>query len=587
MKKQIDRIEKLLEKLQYATNLTSLNTALDSRELNRPPESDSEAFILDEVNAMIGKSHQKLIYLDSGAGRTVVNNLTLLDNPTPVLKHINTFLNPVKVTHQGTLVFKGVKLYPVYYVPDGPFNLLSVSQLVDHGTKLVSKSNMFLIKLPMTSNSVYSLPTFNLDWHLVISHPSDSYIRFFLKERKIKGKFTLSADFPVCQQAKIKKRPHSQTLPCADEPFSKFHMDTLQINPPACKGHKYVLVLIDDYSRFNRIYLMTEKGQAEGHINHGISLERGLPESPQTNGVAERFNQTILSKIRCLLGQSNIPVSYWDEAASHASLLLNLLPHKHLMMKTPAGVLDSKHCLIEPEVNLDRLIPFGVRVTTRIPNPASKIEPRGEILRALTFKKYSDGMQLLNLETGKIKVSRDYAVTANNPTLSMNQPESLLPSDSSLRIKLRLPGSKITDSPAQSPVDQPSNSEFQPPIPSPCQNVRRPELSKNYEYVLYYKEAPRNISSSINEENILTGKRNVIDRNSLLLADAVPYSKAVTDPIEAPEWKKAMDVEYQSLTSHGTGELVPYPPKPTKVIGGMWRLSPKRNEHGEVYQYKA
>ncbi|MBW0508322.1 hypothetical protein O181_048037 [Austropuccinia psidii MF-1] len=57
-KKRIDRIKQLLEKLQSATNLTSLNAALDSRELNRPPESDSEAFIFDEVNAMIGKSHQ-------------------------------------------------------------------------------------------------------------------------------------------------------------------------------------------------------------------------------------------------------------------------------------------------------------------------------------------------------------------------------------------------------------------------------------------------------------------------------------------------------------------------------------------------
>ncbi|MBW0571691.1 hypothetical protein O181_111406 [Austropuccinia psidii MF-1] len=262
--KQIDRIEQLLEKLQSA-NLTSLNAASDSRELNHPPESDSEAFIFDEVNAMIGKSHQRLIYLNSGAGRTVVNDLTLLDNPTPVLKHINTFLNPVKVTHQGTLVFKGVKLYPVYYAPDGPVNLLSVPQLVDHGMKLVSKSNMFLTKyenqivdtfhqqgnlfasrLPMTSNWVYSLPTFNLDWHLVLGHPSDSYITFLLKEHKIKGKFTLSSDCPVCQQAKIKNRPHSQTLPCADAPFSKIHMDTLQIKPPTRKGHKYVLVLIDD-----------------------------------------------------------------------------------------------------------------------------------------------------------------------------------------------------------------------------------------------------------------------------------------------------------------------------------------------------
>ncbi|MBW0531393.1 hypothetical protein O181_071108 [Austropuccinia psidii MF-1] len=605
-KKRIDRIEQLLEKLQSATTLNSLNAASDSKELNHPPESDSEAFIFEEVNAIIGKNHQRLIYLDSGAGRTVVNYLTQLENPTPVLKHINTFSNPVKVTHQGTLVFKGVKLYPVYYVPDGPVNFLSVSQIVDHGMKLVSKSNMFLIKydnqiidtfhqqgnlfasrLTMTSNSVYSLPTSNLDWHLVLGHPSDSYIRFLLKKRKIKGKFTLSSDCPVCQQAKIKNHPHSQTLPCANAPFYKIHMDTLQINPPTRKGDKYVLVLIDDYSHFNRIYLISEKGQVVGHINHGISLERGPPESPQTNGVAERFNQTILSKIRCLLGQSNIPVSYWDEAANHASLLLNLLSHKHLMMKTPAGVLACKHFLIEPEVSLDRLIPFGMKVTTRIPNPASEIEPRGEILRALTFEKYSDGMRLLNLETGKIKVSHDYVVTANNPTLSMNQPESLLPSGPSLKIKLQLPGSKITDSPSQSPVDQTSNSECQPPIPSPRQNVRRSESSKNYEYVPYYKEAPRKISSSISEENTLTGKRNIVDRNSLLLADVVPYSKAVTDPIEAPEWKKAMDAEYQSLTSHGTGELVPYPPKPTKVIGGMWRLSQKRNEHGEVYRYKA
>ncbi|MBW0539745.1 hypothetical protein O181_079460 [Austropuccinia psidii MF-1] len=91
---------------------------------------------------MIGKNHQQLIYLDSGAGRTVVNGLTLLDTPTPVLKHINTFSNPVKVTHQGTLVFKSVKLYPFYYGPDGPVNLLFVSQLVAHGMKLVPKSNM-------------------------------------------------------------------------------------------------------------------------------------------------------------------------------------------------------------------------------------------------------------------------------------------------------------------------------------------------------------------------------------------------------------------------------------------------------------
>ncbi|MBW0588087.1 hypothetical protein O181_127802 [Austropuccinia psidii MF-1] len=151
--------------------------------------------------------------------------------------------------------------------------------------------------------------------------------------------------------------------------------------------------------------------------------------------------------MRCLLGQSNIPISYWDEAAAHASLLLNLLPHKNLMMKTPASVLNKTNCSIEPEVDLKRLVPFGMKVTAKISNPSSKIEPQGEILRALTFEKYSDGLRLLNLETSKIRVSRDYTLTAHNPTPSMNQPASVLPNASFLNIKLRIPSSKPEEQP--------------------------------------------------------------------------------------------------------------------------------------------
>ncbi|MBW0491221.1 hypothetical protein O181_030936 [Austropuccinia psidii MF-1] len=341
-----------------------LNATSESRELNQPSGSDS-----NEVNALIGKNHQELIYLDSGAGRTVVNNLKSLEDPALVTKHINTFSNPVKVTHQGTLLFKGIKLYPVYYVPNGPVNLLSISQLCDHGMKLISKNNLFLIKynnqivntfhrqgnlfvsrLSSPVNSIYALPTACQYWRLTLVHPSDSYIKVLLKDYQINGSFTHSSDCPVCHQANIKNCPHSQVLPRTDAPFSKTHMDTLQINLQSRKGHKYVLVLIEDYSRFNRIYPLTEKSQAAEYIKsylmeiknkldttpafihtdhggefssqslvnfltgQGISLERGPPELPQTNGVAERFNQKLLSKMRCLLGQSDIPISYWDEA---------------------------------------------------------------------------------------------------------------------------------------------------------------------------------------------------------------------------------------------------------------------------------
>ncbi|MBW0592084.1 hypothetical protein O181_131799 [Austropuccinia psidii MF-1] len=85
---------------------------------------------------------------------------------------------------------------------------------------------------------------------------------------------------------------------------------------------------------------------------------------------------------------------------------------------------------------------------------------------------------------------------------------------------------------------------------------------------LTIKKHQKKISSSISKDNIGTGKRKVCDRDSILLSDVVPYSKALIDLIETPEWKKAIDTEYHSLTSHGTGDLVPYPTKPKKVVGG-------------------
>ncbi|MBW0478673.1 hypothetical protein O181_018388 [Austropuccinia psidii MF-1] len=115
-------------------------------------------------------------------------------------------------------------------------------------------------------------------------------------------------------------------------------------------------------------------------------------------------------------------------------------------------------------------------------------------------------------------------------------------------------------------------------LPDPVSTTPLTNKSKNYDYVPYYKEAPKNITSSISQDNIIVGKRNICHPDQLLLTDAVLYLKAIIDPIEGIKWKKAMDTKYELFMSHNTGELVPYPEKPTKVIGGMWRLTCKRNE---------
>ncbi|MBW0468569.1 hypothetical protein O181_008284 [Austropuccinia psidii MF-1] len=308
----------------------------------------------------------------------------------------------------------------------------------------------------------------------------------------------------------------------------------------------------DTNKRIEIIEQLLERLQAANNISSVNAMSESKEPTRPTTSDSEAFildekevlrsppRLTALLNIlikHSFLGQSNIPIAYWGEAASHSSLLLNMLPHKHLNMKSPTMVLKKKHSLIELEIDFARLVPFGIRVTTKILNPTSR--------------------------RGKVRVSQDYQPAVGGVVPSMHQPSSVIPTSHSLEIKLQIPASH------------------------PVSTTPLTKKSKKYDYLPYYKEAPKTITSSISQDDIMVGKRNICHPDQLLLTDAVPYSQAIIDPIEGIEWKKAMDTKYELLMSHNTGELVPYPEKPTKVIGGMWRLTCKRNEYGEVYRHKA
>ncbi|MBW0585954.1 hypothetical protein O181_125669, partial [Austropuccinia psidii MF-1] len=148
-----------------------------------------------------------------------------------------------------------------YYAPNGPVNLLSVSKLLDNGIKPVLKNNNFLLKKASFQAFV---ATDNKDWHTLLGHPSDSYLNQLLKEGKISGKLLSSKKCEICQQTKIQQRPHNNNLPKSPSPFHRLHVNTLEITPITHQGYCYVLVIVDDFSRFNRICLLKKKGEAEG-----------------------------------------------------------------------------------------------------------------------------------------------------------------------------------------------------------------------------------------------------------------------------------------------------------------------------------
>ena len=58
----------------------------------------------------------------------------------------------------------------------------------------------------------------------------------------------------------------------------------------------------------------------------GIIIETTAPYSPSQNGVAERFNQTLLELAHAMLFEKNLPIFLWDEAVAHAAYLYNQAP---------------------------------------------------------------------------------------------------------------------------------------------------------------------------------------------------------------------------------------------------------------------
>ncbi|MBW0465583.1 hypothetical protein O181_005298 [Austropuccinia psidii MF-1] len=122
-----------------------------------------------------------------------------------VKSHGNNF----QITHHGTLNFFGFNIFPVSYAPQGPLNLISVSQLIDHGLRPIYKNDVFLIKCgnsivatfqrdgnlystPSPTNVAwYSSPRAIQDWHSLYGHPSDEYLRHILKQNKVNQSFYL------------------------------------------------------------------------------------------------------------------------------------------------------------------------------------------------------------------------------------------------------------------------------------------------------------------------------------------------------------------------------------------------------------
>ena len=126
----------------------------------------------------------------------------------------------------------------------------------------------------------------------------------------------------------------------------------------------YFITFINDYSRYDHIYLISHESKAlsyfktfmnlvENQLNRrikalrtdhsheylsedfktlcnekGIDHQLSIPRTPQQNGVAERRNMTLIDMVRSMMVQANLRISYWGDVLLTATYVLNYVPSK-------------------------------------------------------------------------------------------------------------------------------------------------------------------------------------------------------------------------------------------------------------------
>ncbi|GJW18630.1 retrovirus-related pol polyprotein from transposon TNT 1-94 [Tanacetum coccineum] len=236
----------------------------------------------------------------------------------------------------------------VYYVEGLGHNLFSVSQFCDsdlevafrkhscyvqdtNGVELIKGSrgsNLYTISIDdMLKSSpicLLSKASKNKSWFGTINDLARKDLVRGLPRLKFEKDHLCSA----CQLGKSKKHTHKPKTENTNlEVLNTFHMDLCgPMRVQTINGKKYILVIVDDYSRNIHTDNGTEfvnKDMTDYYERVGIFHQKTVLRTPQQNGVVERQNRTLVEAARTILIFSKAPMFLWAKAVAIACYTQN------------------------------------------------------------------------------------------------------------------------------------------------------------------------------------------------------------------------------------------------------------------------
>ncbi|GJX42915.1 retrovirus-related pol polyprotein from transposon TNT 1-94 [Tanacetum coccineum] len=330
-----------------------------------------------------------LFTVDSGYSKHMTGDLKLLIN------FVEQFLGTVKfgndqlapILGYGDLVQGNITIKRVYYVEGLNHNLFSVGQLCDADLEVAfRKSTCYICDLKgndlltgsrgsdLYSNTLQDTFTPNLIclmakatpsqawlWHRRLSHLNFDTINLILKYDIVTGlpklKFFKDHLCSSCKLGKAKRKSFKiKTTPSSKRRLQILHIDLCgPMRVESFNGKKYVLVIINDYSRYTWTHFLRSKDEtpevlidflklvqrglhAQVRIiqtdkgteflnktlhayfsQEGIEHQTSTARTLEQNGIIERQNHTLVEAARTMLSVAKVPLFFWAEAIATAS----------------------------------------------------------------------------------------------------------------------------------------------------------------------------------------------------------------------------------------------------------------------------
>nr|GEY96679.1 retrovirus-related Pol polyprotein from transposon TNT 1-94 [Tanacetum cinerariifolium] len=169
-------------------------------------------------------------------------------------------------------------------------------------------------------------------WHRRLSHLNFGVINHLARQGLVRGllklKFEKEHLCSACAMGKSTKKTHKpKSKDTNQEKLYLLHMDLCgPMSIKSVNGKKYILIIVNDYSRFTWVKFLRSKDETPDFIiKHlkmikevGISHETLVARSPQQNGVVERRNRTLIEAGRTMLIYTQAPLFLWAEATAMA-----------------------------------------------------------------------------------------------------------------------------------------------------------------------------------------------------------------------------------------------------------------------------